>query len=94
MTPQEVESADDMRRLVEERGAKNITIAMSDMHGLLRGKYISRDKLLSVLENGWGMPPLILALDFDDAIFAVAYVTETLATTIAILDQHHLRGSR
>ncbi len=70
MTPQEVESADDMRRLVEERGAKNITIAMSDMHGLLRGKYISRDKLLSVLENGWGMPPLILALDFDDVIMS------------------------
>ncbi len=68
MTPQEVQSAEDIRRIVEERGAKNITIAMSDMHGLLRGKYISRDKLLSVLENGWGMPPLILALDFDDII--------------------------
>ncbi|MBT5675440.1 MAG: glutamine synthetase [Rhodospirillaceae bacterium] len=68
MTPSEVQSAEDMRRIVEERGAKNVTIAMSDMHGLLRGKYISRDKLNSVLENGWGMPPLILALDFDDII--------------------------
>lgn len=68
MTPTEVKSAEDMRRIVEERGAKNVTIAMSDMHGLLRGKYISRDKLNSVLENGWGMPPLILALDFDDII--------------------------
>ena len=68
MTPSEVQSAEDMRGIVEERGAKNVTIAMSDMHGLLRGKYISRDKLLSVLENGWGMPPLILALDFDDII--------------------------
>lgn len=72
MTPQEVSSAEDMRRIAEERGAKNVTIAMSDMNGLLRGKYISRDKLDSVLDNGWGMPPLILALDLDDIIMDAA----------------------
>lgn len=72
MTPQEVSSAEDMRRIVEERCAKNVTIAISDMNGLLRGKYISRDKLNSVLDNGWGMPPLILALDMDDVIMDAA----------------------
>ena len=76
MTPKEVTGAEDMRRIVEERGAENVTIALSDMHGLLRGKYISRDKLFSVLENGWGMPPLVLALDFEDVIMAAPVISD------------------
>ena len=43
MNPSEVKSAADMRRIVEERDAQNVTIALSDSNGLLRGKYISRD---------------------------------------------------
>jgi len=37
-----------------------------DANGLLRTKYISSDKLFSVLKNGWRMPPVVLALDFGD----------------------------
>jgi len=37
-----------------------------DAKGLLRTKYISRDKQFSVLKNGWCMPPVVLALDLGD----------------------------
>ncbi len=76
MIPSEVRSAEDLRRIVEERDAKNVTIAMADTNGLLRGKYISRDKLYSVLEGGWGMPPVVLALDFDDVIMAAPVIAD------------------
>ena len=76
MNPSEVKSAADMRRIVEERDAQNVTIALSDSNGLLRGKYISRDKLFSVLEHGWGMPPVVLALDFDDVIMDAPLIAD------------------
>ena len=47
-----VHNIEDLCRIVEERDAKNVSIALSGTNGLLRGKYISRDKLFSVLENG------------------------------------------
>jgi glutamine synthetase len=68
MKPAEVRTPDDVRRILEERDAEHVTIAMTDMQGLLRGKYVSRNKLLSVLDNDWGLAPVTLALDPDDVI--------------------------
>ena len=76
MKTSDVRTAEDLRHIVEERDAKNVTIAMTDTNGLLRGKYISRDKLFSVLEGGWGMPPMILALDFDDVIMEAPVIAD------------------
>jgi len=76
MKTSDVRTAEDLRHIVEERDAKNVTIAMTDTNGLLRGKYISRDKLFSVLEGGWGMPPVILALDFDDVIMEAPVIAD------------------
>ena len=52
MIRSDVHSIEDLCRIVEERDAKNVSIALSGTNGLLRGKYISRDKLFSLLENG------------------------------------------
>ena len=41
------------------------------MQGLLRGKYMSRGKFLGALESGFGMPPVIYALDPTDAILEI-----------------------
>ena len=76
MKTSDVRTAEDLRHIVEERDAKNVTIAMTDTNGLLRGKYSSRDKLYSVLENGWGMPPLVLALDFDDVVMEAPQIAD------------------
>ena len=66
MIPRDVHTAADLRRIIEKRGAKNVTIAVPNAKGLLRTKYISRDKQFSVLKNGWCMPPVVLVLDFGD----------------------------
>lgn len=76
MKPAEVRTAEDVRKIVEERDIEHATIALADMHGLLRGKYISRDKLLSVLDHEWGMPPVVLALDFDDVIMEAPEIAD------------------
>ena len=61
-----------MRQIVEERGADHVNVAVTDMHGLLRGKY----KFLSSLDGGFGIPPLIFALDNTDAILEVPGVSD------------------
>ena len=52
MIRSDTHNIEDLYLIVEERDAKNVSIAVSGTNGLSRGKYISRDKLFSVLENG------------------------------------------
>ncbi len=76
MIPRDVRTAEDMRRIVEERSARNVTIALTDTNGLLRGKYVICDKFLSALEGGWSMPPVVLAAHFDDVIYDAPIIAD------------------
>ena len=71
MNPEEVHNTNDLRQLIESRDVEYVTVAMPDTQGLLRGKYMSRGKFLGALESGFGMPPVIFALDPTDAILEV-----------------------
>jgi len=71
MSPEEVRNSEDLRQLIESRDVEYVTVAMPDMQGLLRGKYMSRGKFMGALESGFGMPPVIFALDPTDAILEV-----------------------
>ena len=68
MKPVQVRTADDARAIIEERDPDMVTIGMVDMQGLLRGKYISKEKILCALDGGYGMPLLIHALDPHDVV--------------------------
>ena len=54
MLPEEVRTAAQARAIVEERGLHHIKIGVFDNDGILRGKYINRDKFLSALNQGFG----------------------------------------
>ncbi len=71
MSPEEVRNSNDLRQLIESRDVEYVTVALPDMQGLLRGKYMSRGKFLGALESGFGMPPVIYALDPTDAILEI-----------------------
>jgi len=42
------------RKFVTEQGIEHVKVGVFDMDGILRGKYLARDKFLSVLEKGLG----------------------------------------
>ena len=44
-------------------------VAVTDMDGILRGKYISKKKLLSALKDGFGFCDVILGWDSNDQIY-------------------------
>ena len=58
-SPDEARNSNDLRQLIESREVEFVTVALPDMQGLLRGKYLSRGKFLGASESGLGMPPVI-----------------------------------
>ena len=54
---------------VRESGHSNIKVAVTDIDGILRGKYVSRNKFLSALEKGFGFCDVIFGWDCADASY-------------------------
>ena len=51
MQPENVRTAADARRIVEERKLDHVKVGVFDNDGILRGKYMGRDKFFSALER-------------------------------------------
>jgi len=66
VSPREVATAADARKLVEERGVDHVKVGVFDVDGIMRGKYMSRDKFLSALEKGFGFCDVVLGWDSHD----------------------------
>ena len=47
LTPDQVRSAADAKKIVQERGLTHVKVGVFDMDGILRGKYMGRDKFFS-----------------------------------------------
>lgn len=66
MNPSAVRTAADARALVEERGLSHIKVGVFDLDGVLRGKYMSKEKFFSALDGGFGFCDVVLGWDVDD----------------------------
>ncbi len=70
MDPRQVTTADDVRQLLEERGLKQIKVGVFDIDGLMRGKYMARNKFLSSLDGGgFGFCDVVLGWDCQDQLY-------------------------
>jgi glutamine synthetase len=54
---------------IEASGARNIKLAVTDLDGVLRGKYISRSKFEASLNKGFGFCDVIFGWDSDDQLY-------------------------
>jgi glutamine synthetase len=66
MEPEQVRTAAQARAIVEERGLKHVKVGVFDNDGILRGKYIDRDKFLAALDKGFGFCDVVLGWDSND----------------------------
>ncbi|MDE2347658.1 MAG: glutamine synthetase [Gammaproteobacteria bacterium] len=66
MQPEEVRTIADARAIVEERKLQHVKVGVFDNDGILRGKYIDRDKFLSALDKGMGFCDVVLGWDSND----------------------------
>ena len=58
-----------IRKLLTERGVEHVKIGVVDTDGILRGKYLSRDKFLSAIDKNLGFCDVILGWDSNDQLY-------------------------
>lgn len=73
--PRQVTSAAEARAIVEERGLSHVKVGVFDVDGILRGKYMSRAKFFSALENGYGFCDVVLGWDCQDQLYDNVHFT-------------------
>jgi glutamine synthetase len=59
----------DIRGFLTERGIEHVKIGVFDVDGIMRGKYLSRDKFLSGLDKNLGFCDVILGWDSNDQLY-------------------------
>jgi glutamine synthetase len=69
MQPENVRSAADARKIVEERKLDHVKVGVFDNDGIMRGKYMGRDKFFSALDKGFGFCDVVLGWDSNDQLY-------------------------
>lgn len=69
MSPQEVRTPADARAIVEERGSSHVKVGVVDIDGVMRGKYMAREKFFSALDSGFGFCDVVLGWDVNDRLY-------------------------
>ncbi|MDH4023019.1 MAG: glutamine synthetase, partial [Gammaproteobacteria bacterium] len=64
-----IRTAAEAHALVAERGLSHVKVAVVDHDGILRGKYMGRDKFFTALEKGFGFCDVILGWDSNDQLY-------------------------
>lgn len=69
MEPRSVRTVADARKIIEERELQHIKVGVFDIDGVMRGKYMSREKFLSALDKGFGFCDVVLGWDSNDQLY-------------------------
>ncbi len=69
MEPLQISTAEELKALIEHRGISHIKVGVFDIDGIMRGKYMSREKFLSSLDKGFGFCDVVLGWDSNDQLY-------------------------
>ncbi len=69
MKPEQVKTAAQARAIVTERGLTHVKVGVFDVDGILRGKYMARDKFFAALDKGFGFCDVVLGWDSNDQLY-------------------------
>ena len=70
-----VQTAADARKIVAARAAEHVKVGVFDIDGVLRGKYMQRDKFTAALDGGFGFCDVVLGWDVADGTYDNAAFT-------------------
>ena len=65
----------DLASLIKERDLDFIKVGIFDIDGIMRGKYMSRDKFLSSLEKGFAFCDVVVGWDSQDQLYDNVKIT-------------------
>jgi len=69
MNPRDVKSISDAKTIVDERNLSHVKIGLFDNDGIMRGKYMSREKFFSALDKGFSFCDVVLGWDSKDQLY-------------------------
>jgi len=68
--PRTVTSVEDAKRIVDERELSHVKVGLFDIDGVMRGKYMSREKFFSALDSGFAFCDVVLGWDSNDQLYS------------------------
>ncbi|WP_281561096.1 glutamine synthetase [Thalassomonas sp. RHCl1] len=69
INPRDVNSVSDAKQLVEQRNLTYVKVGLFDIDGVMRGKYMSKEKFFSALEHGFAFCDVVLGWDSQDQLY-------------------------
>ncbi len=66
MQPDEVRTTAQARAIVQERNLQHVKVGIFDNDGILRGKYVDREKFFTALDKGIAFCDVVLGWDSND----------------------------
>ncbi|WP_325892553.1 glutamine synthetase family protein [Grimontia sp. NTOU-MAR1] len=75
MEAREVKTAADAKKIVEERKLSHVKVGLFDNDGVMRGKYMSKEKFFSSLDGGFAFCDVVLGWDVKDQLYDNAKYT-------------------
>ena len=75
MNSRDVKSAADARAIIEERGLEYVKVGLFDIDGIMRGKYMKKEKFFSALKTGFGFCDVVTGWDSKDQLYDNVRVT-------------------
>lgn len=64
-----VKTVEQAKQIVKDRNLKHVKVGLTDMDGVIRGKYMSRDKFFSSLDKGFAFCDVVLGWDSNDQLY-------------------------
>ena len=75
MTDLNIKTAVDLANYVRQKALDYVKVGVFDIDGVMRGKYMGREKFLSSLEKGFGFCDVVLGWDSNDQLYDNVKVT-------------------
>ena len=69
MQATDVSTIKDAKKIVNERNLTHVKVGVFDIDGIMRGKYISKEKFFSSLDSGFAFCDVVLGWDSKDQIY-------------------------
>ncbi len=69
LDPRVVKNVADAKAIIEERGLTHIKVGVFDIDGVMRGKYMSKEKFFSSLDSGFAFCDVVLGWDSKDQLY-------------------------
>jgi glutamine synthetase len=75
MDARQIKTVEDARAVVEARGLAQVKVGVTDIDGVIRGKYMAREKFFSALTSGFNFCDVVFGWDSHDQLYDRTSVT-------------------